>query len=158
MAIKEERRIDSDKVRSICIRMDWYTCGTNAEYSRMFEMCERSKGKADEIYEIAKDITEKSNMNRYYNSGYTKEEVIENVMHYIANDAMTISLKIFETTDERIEKAMIFLGIDAVGETDGDYYTLGDMEAIAKAAQCRLRDVMKHLKKTGRRLYGGANN
>ena len=71
---------------------------------------------------------------------------------------MTISLKIVETTEDRIEKAMIFLGIDAVGETDGDYYTLGDMEAIAKAAQCRLRDVMKFLKKTGRRLYGGANN
>lgn len=158
MTIKEERKIDSAKVRSICINHDWYTCGTNEEYSRMFEMCDRSKGEAREIYEIAKDITEKSDMTRYFNSGYTKDEVIENVMHYIANDAMMISHKILETVDDRIEKAMIFLGIDAVGETDGDYYTLGDMEAIAKAAQCKLRDVMNYLRKTGRRLYSGVNN
>lgn len=151
MKIREERRISTEKVRSICIRMDWYSCGTNEEYGRMFEMCSRSKGKPSEIYEIAKDIVEKSNMTTSRYSGMSKNDLIENVMCYIANDAMEISLVIVETTDERIEKAMVWLGIDALDETPGDCYTLGDMEAIAKVAECDLLDVMKYLRKNGKR-------
>lgn len=157
MKIKEMKRININEVRSICIHNDWYTCGTIAEYDKMFEMCKAFKGTTKELYAIAKDIVEKSDMSRYYKSGLTNNEVIENVMCFIANDATEISYEIVETVEDRIEQAMVFLGIDDIGPSalnpySTDCYTLGDMECIAKKADCELRDVMRYLKKNHRRI------
>ena len=91
--IREKRRVDASKVRGICIRQDWYTNGTNEDYTNMLMMAENSDGSADSIYEIAKDIFNNSDMSRYA-SDYTDADLIENVMHYIVNDATEISLQI----------------------------------------------------------------
>lgn len=37
-------RIDNDKLRSLCIKHDWFTCGTNSQYSKLFEMNEQGAG------------------------------------------------------------------------------------------------------------------
>lgn len=37
-------RIDNDKLRSLCIEHGWFTCGTNSQYSKLFEMNEQGAG------------------------------------------------------------------------------------------------------------------
>ena len=37
-------RIDNDKLRSLCIEHDWFTCGTNSQYRKLFEMNEQGAG------------------------------------------------------------------------------------------------------------------
>lgn len=37
-------RIDNDKLRSLCIQHDWFTCGTNSQYEKLFEMNEQGAG------------------------------------------------------------------------------------------------------------------
>lgn len=34
-------RISSDKLRSLCIENHWFTCGTNHQYEKVFEMNEQ---------------------------------------------------------------------------------------------------------------------
>ena len=36
-----EGRIDNYKLRSLCIEHDWFTCGTNSQYEKLFEMNEQ---------------------------------------------------------------------------------------------------------------------
>ena len=33
-----EGRIDNCKLRSLCIKNAWFTCGTNRQYNKLFEM------------------------------------------------------------------------------------------------------------------------
>lgn len=91
--IRETRRIDASKVRGICIKQEWYTNGTNADYTAMLMMAEQSDGSADSIYEISKDIYDNSDMSRYA-SDYTEADIIENIMFYIVNDAAYTSMEI----------------------------------------------------------------
>lgn len=37
----KEGRIDNYKLRSLCIAHDWFTCGTNRQYDKLFEMNEQ---------------------------------------------------------------------------------------------------------------------
>ena len=37
-------RIDNDKLRSLCIKHNWFTCGTNSQYSKLFDMNEQGAG------------------------------------------------------------------------------------------------------------------
>lgn len=39
-----EGRIDNDKLRSLCIDHDWFTCGSNRQYEKLFEMNEQGAG------------------------------------------------------------------------------------------------------------------
>lgn len=36
-----EDRIDNEKLRSLCSKHGWFTCGTNRQYSKLFEMNEQ---------------------------------------------------------------------------------------------------------------------
>jgi len=36
--MKELKKLDAGELRSLCIRENWFTCGDNRQYSRMFEM------------------------------------------------------------------------------------------------------------------------
>lgn len=91
--IRETRKIDASKVRGICIKQEWYTNGTSADYTAMLMMAEQSDGSADSIYEIAKDIFNNSDMSRY-SSDHTDHDIIENIMFYIVNDAAYTDLQI----------------------------------------------------------------
>ncbi len=36
--------IDNDKLRSLCIKHGWFTCGSNRQYEKLFEMNEQGAG------------------------------------------------------------------------------------------------------------------
>jgi len=57
---REVRRLHSSDLRSLCIREDWYTGGTNKEYAKLFEMADKDNITTDDIVEIATDIIEHS--------------------------------------------------------------------------------------------------
>lgn len=95
MRIVETSRIEASRVRSICIKMDWYTCGTNEEYTEMLTNTELQEATAENIYKTAKDIYDHSDMSNYAND-YTEEEIIENIMCYIGNDAITRTYEIIK--------------------------------------------------------------
>lgn len=61
MKIIETRYITVSDLRALCIKNDWYTYGTNEEYSRLFDRLKDETGKAvnmtpEKLYEIAQDI------------------------------------------------------------------------------------------------------
>lgn len=57
---KEVRQLGASNLRSLCIKNDWYTCGTNAEYEKVLEMANKENITTDDIVEIATDIYEHS--------------------------------------------------------------------------------------------------
>lgn len=75
--ILKHRILDMWYVRDLCIRYDWYTCGTNEEYAAMLHRV-GSNQEADDyfLYEIAKDIMEHSRMKN--------DETIERIMGELA--------------------------------------------------------------------------
>lgn len=89
--IKEVVKIRMTGVRSKCIQMDWYTRGTVTEYSNMLEKCvDKENDWNDAPYtielleEIAKDIYEHSNPNRW--EGYDENPIL-NIMFELREDA-----------------------------------------------------------------------
>ena len=82
MYLQETRRIDTDKVRAMCINNDYYTRGTCEEYDKMFKMC----GSDCSILEIANDILEHSDKQRLLNRyGCSEREVLENICCQLIN-------------------------------------------------------------------------
>lgn len=66
----ETRAMDSSKLRSLCIKNDWYTCGTNEEYGRLFARLHDEYGcpvnlTTEKLAEIAEDIMEHSDVRGY---------------------------------------------------------------------------------------------
>lgn len=57
MRIYENKRIDRDEMRKLCIQNSFYTSGTNDEYERMLITCESTKQVTPEsLFTIAIDI------------------------------------------------------------------------------------------------------
>jgi hypothetical protein len=86
MKIKEIKRIDSGKLRNMCITNNWYTAGSTSDYSKMFKMCEKYNISTIQLYKIAKDIyehTNVSNARQGCSSEYSENENILNMMIYI---------------------------------------------------------------------------
>lgn len=50
--------IDTETLYHICVKNNYYTCGTNAEYNNLFIIAKNNKciNKNDYIYNIATDI------------------------------------------------------------------------------------------------------
>lgn len=83
MKLVETRKIETGKVRAMCIKNDYYTYGTNEEYSKMFEMCNMNC----DILEIATDILKHSyKIGFFEQKGYTEKEVLENICYQLIND------------------------------------------------------------------------
>lgn len=57
---KEVRRLHSADLRALCIRENWYTGGTTAEYANLMSMTDKDNITTDDIVEIATDIIEHS--------------------------------------------------------------------------------------------------
>lgn len=58
---KEVRKIDADKIRSLCISKDWFTNGTNEEYAVLLAYGFDGKEiTTDELVEMAELILEHS--------------------------------------------------------------------------------------------------
>ena len=89
MKVKEIKRIDTEKLRHICINNNWYTCGSNADYMNMLKMCEKDNISTNQLYKIAKDIYEHTDVESVTNecdASYSDGENILNMMIYV-NDA-----------------------------------------------------------------------
>lgn len=66
----ETRVMDSSKLRSLCIKRNWYTRGTNEEYGRLFDLLYDEYGcpvnlTTEKLAEIAEDIMEHSDIRDY---------------------------------------------------------------------------------------------
>ena len=67
---KETRILDSTKLRSICIKHDWYTRGTCEEYANLFAHLHDDFGNnlnmtTEKLAEIAADIMDHSDIQDY---------------------------------------------------------------------------------------------
>lgn len=94
MKVQTNKTIDCEKVRNICIDNDLYTSGDCKSYENMlYKLC---KGKATDkrILEIATDIYNHSNIDRF--EGYTDIEAIENIMWHIYNKCLYIEIHLIE--------------------------------------------------------------
>lgn len=87
--MKEIRKIDSMKVRAMCIRDKYYTCGTNKEYNHLLnDLCDRNKNiTLEDIEEIAADILIHSVWEEKTESyGCNYDELLANVMGSLINE------------------------------------------------------------------------
>lgn len=76
--IKVERFWSMDKVRTVCINWNLYTCGDCKAYSHMlFDLVANLDPTPENIYIVAKDITEHSD-----------DQTISNVMYLLERDAV----------------------------------------------------------------------
>lgn len=67
---REVRKIHADSLRNLCIKKNWYTRGSNEEYSIL--LCNMAADKenitTDDIVEIAQDIIEHSETDQEFAS------------------------------------------------------------------------------------------
>lgn len=92
--MKEVRRINVDKVRSMCIRNDYYTHGTCGEYADMFEMCEVENPTTEDFAEIATNIFYHSDKRKLKEStGLSVQELRKCIMFELINDCTTVFIE-----------------------------------------------------------------
>lgn len=70
MIYTETRSMDAGTLRDICIRNNWYTRGTNADYNRLFDRLYDDAEDplhltTEKLAEIAQDILDHSNITDY---------------------------------------------------------------------------------------------
>lgn len=53
---KETRILYKDDLRNLCIKHNWYTCGTCKEYSVLLDKCEKDNITTGDIVDMAEDI------------------------------------------------------------------------------------------------------
>lgn len=93
MYLSEARIIDTEKVRAMCIRNNYYTSGTNEDYQKMFQKCGLNFG----VLAIASDIFEHSDKEKLVQeSGCSKKEVLENICFELINDCSYTCVSIEE--------------------------------------------------------------
>lgn len=87
MKFKEVRIIRHDSVRSMCIKEEYYTRGTNTEYSNLlFNLCDNDNASLEDLEKIAVDILEHSDWEKKaaeYGASY--DELVRSVMTNLLN-------------------------------------------------------------------------
>lgn len=91
---KEVRRVDSDKVRSLCIKESYYTRGTCTEYTHLLnDLCDKEVT-LDELEEIAEDIMNHSDTESYCEQyGGSEEEMVENLLYELINECCVVTVE-----------------------------------------------------------------
>ena len=79
--IRVDRMWDSSDIRTMCIHHNYYTCGSNEEYLPMLNKVDEMSPTPENIYEIAKDICEHSDI-EYAN--------VEGIMFDIEREAVRV--------------------------------------------------------------------
>lgn len=103
--IVETRKIFWDDLRNLCIRNNWYTCGTVKEYEKMLAMCKKDNITTKDIVKIAQDIMEHSNDEE--NEG----RELTSYCFEVARIATTLFEEV-EDVDSTIISSRILSGID----------------------------------------------
>ena len=96
--IKTTRKTNAGKVRSICIKNNWYTRGTNEQYENLLVNIVGwgDTVATDELLtKVAQDIMEHSDM-RYDKYNCTEEEMLVAVVFELANYACTTYVEYYE--------------------------------------------------------------
>lgn len=86
MRVKEIRRFNTVKVNRMCVDNSWYTKGSVEDYDRMMSMCRKDHITTSQLYKIAKDIYEHTDVNNETigcGCELSDEENILNMMIYI---------------------------------------------------------------------------
>lgn len=81
--IKEVKVLNSDDVRALCIRKQWYELGTNEEYSQMLEFADSEEVTPTLIYKIAGNIFYNTDSDRFKDYNQTDKENIQSIMYEI---------------------------------------------------------------------------
>ena len=93
MKIKEVKFLFADDVRKMCISNNWYTRGTDEEYSNLLNSIRnRKKITTNFLYEIACNVFIHSIMDE----DYSINENIENIMYALMNDCVRTCFKIID--------------------------------------------------------------
>lgn len=91
--LKETKKWSANAIQSMCIANDYYTLGDNSSYSDMLQYVSETYPDMFNIYHVAWDIVQNSDLSAY---GQSEEENIESVMFVIANDVVKT---FYEITD-----------------------------------------------------------
>lgn len=93
--MRVRRWVVSEKVREMCVRYQYYTCGDNKAYERMLANA-RDIDVEDFIglKEIAIDIYDHSKMQ--YDEEYTRKEYIEGILYGILNECTDMYVELDE--------------------------------------------------------------
>ena len=65
MKLIETRILNWRDLRNLCVKHDWYTCGSNEEYSDILDFAASRKMTLDNLLHIAMDIIEHTNPDRF---------------------------------------------------------------------------------------------
>ncbi len=93
---REYRRIDSDAVRSMCIRDSYYTRGDVDAYTHLLvDLCDFKKEVTmDDLEEITEGILEHSDSESFCSQyGCTEEELFENILWKVINECCKTFVK-----------------------------------------------------------------
>lgn len=95
MRVKEIRRLCMVKVNMMCVNNSWYTKGSVEDYNRMLRMCQKNNITTRQLYKIAKDIYEHTDVNDdsiVCSPDQSDTENILNMMSYL-NDCTYVCLE-----------------------------------------------------------------
>lgn len=85
--MKAERYLESSKVREMCIKYQYYTCGDCKDYEWMLDACDRCNAEnVDEVKLIALDIYYHSTLRE--DDEYSPEEKLAGIMYGLYNECM----------------------------------------------------------------------
>lgn len=105
--ITEMKRWSSSDVMNVCIKRNYYTGGTCAEYERMLDFVRDNSYTLEGLYFVARDIAKHSNLTTYgYSEGSTDPEVIEAIMWELNEGAVNTFYGI--TEDEEQTTATVY--------------------------------------------------
>ena len=75
----EKRVMDSDDIRKLCIENEWYTCGSNEDYSDLLNFIDNLENVTTQnIFEVAINIYEHSDLDEWFDNN---EDIIDEIKH-----------------------------------------------------------------------------
>lgn len=99
--IAEMKRWSSSEVMQACIRHDYYTCGTCAEYEKMLDFVRDNSYSLEGLYYVARDIARHSDLTAYgYSLNGTEPEAIETIMFILNEEAVNTFYGVAEDEEQ----------------------------------------------------------
>ena len=81
--VKLRKQIFRDELRNLCVRKDWFTCGSIADYDAMFNKLNNDMSD-EEIVDVCKDIFDYSDVEKTAREyGVAYEEVFDNIVYEV---------------------------------------------------------------------------
>ena len=81
--IKLRKQIFGDELRNLCVRKDWFTCGSIADYDAMFNKLNNDMSD-EEIVDVCKDIFDYSEVEKKAEEyGVPYEEVFDTIIYEV---------------------------------------------------------------------------